>query len=113
MKHTLEQSSGSGLDNIVALLRYHTLEQPTGSGLDNIVALLRYHTLEQPTDSGLDNIVALLRYHSHTMSSSDLSTMNHMIAIVEMCTSKFRYGEIQQIKPLPCCLLFFFTVEFK
>ena len=39
----------------------NALEPPTDSGLDNIVALLRYHTLEQPTDSGLDNI----RYQSH------------------------------------------------
>ena len=47
------------------------------------------------------------------MSSSDLSTMNHMTAIIKMCSSKFRYGEMQQIKPLPCCLLVLFTVEFK
>ena len=46
----------------------------------------------------IDKSTALLGHHDEAMSSTDLNTINHLIAIAKMCISKFRYGEIKQIK---------------
>ena len=37
----------------------------------------------------IDKTTALLGYHNDTMSSSDLTTIKHLIAIAKMCISKF------------------------
>ena len=46
----------------------------------------------------VDRNTALLGHYDAAMSSTDLDTINHVIAIANMCVSHFRYGEIKQMK---------------
>ena len=44
----------------------------------------------------IDNSTALLGQLDDAKSSTDLKTINYLIAIANMCINKFRYGEINQ-----------------
>ena len=46
----------------------------------------------------IDKSTALLGYRDDAVSSKDLNTINHLIAIAKMCISEFRYREIKPIK---------------
>ena len=44
----------------------------------------------------IDNSTALLGQLDDAKSSTDLKTINYLIAIAKLCIIKFRYGEINQ-----------------
>ena len=64
----------------------------------NLEAGRKRNTLKKNQTIKIDKSTALLGHHDDAMSSTDLNTINHLIAIAKMCISKFRYGEIKQIK---------------